>query len=194
MKLPARRTVSEPTRWDPFEETRKIQERLSQLCENYISMGEWKGGKVFMAAVDIKEEGDILVVTTDLPGINKENIEINLKDDMLEKHVHNRKTDEEKIETIKSELEIATEKVLYFDNLIVAANSMRKLAEDKIMQTQSRKLDSLSNKLDSQIQSFGELIGKAETKREEAINKVLDAEVRLIVVENRILHSKLANF
>jgi hypothetical protein len=111
-----------------------------------------------------------------------------------EKHEHNRKTDEEEIETIKTELEIATEKVLYFDNLIVAANSMRKLAEDKIMQTQSRKLDSLSNKLDSQIQSFGELIRKAETKREEAINKVLDAEVKLIVVENRILHSKLANF
>jgi len=111
-----------------------------------------------------------------------------------EKHEHNRKTDEEEIETIKTELEIATEKVLYFDNLIVSANSMRKLAEDKIMQTQSRKLDSLSNKLDSQIQSFGELIRKAETKREEAINKVLDAEVKLIVVENRILHSKLANF
>ena len=111
-----------------------------------------------------------------------------------EKHEHNRKTDEEEIETIKAELEVATEKVLYFDNLIVDANSMRKLAEDKIMQTQSRKLDSLSNELDSQIQSFGELIRKAETKREEAINKVLDAEVKLIVVENRILHSKLANF
>jgi hypothetical protein len=111
-----------------------------------------------------------------------------------EKHEHNRKTDEEEIETIKAELEVATEKVLYFDNLIVDTNRMRKLAEDKIMQTQSRKLDSLSNKLDSQIQSFGELIRKAETKREEAINKVLDAEVKLIVVENRILHSKLANF
>jgi len=111
-----------------------------------------------------------------------------------EKHEHNMKTDEEEIETIKAELEVATEKVLYFDNLIVDANSMRKLAEDKIMQTQSRKLDSLSNKLDSQIQTFGELIRKAETKREEAINKVLDAEVKLIVVENRILHSKLANF
>ena len=98
------------------------------------------------------------------------------------------------MEIIKAELEIATEKVLYFENLIVAANSMRKLAEEKIIQTQSKKLDSLSNKLDSQIQSFGELIRKAETKREEAINKVLDAEVRLIVVENRILHSKLANF
>jgi HSP20 family protein len=84
MKLPARRTVSEPTRWDPFEETRKIQERLSQLCEDYIPMGEWKGRDVFMPAVDIKEDGDNLVVTTDLPGINKENIEINLKDDMLD--------------------------------------------------------------------------------------------------------------
>jgi hypothetical protein len=73
--------------------------------------------------------------------------------------------------------------------LIVAANSMRKLAEDKIIQTQSKKLDSLSNKLDSQIQSFGELIRKAETRREEKVNKVLDADVRLIVVENRILHS-----
>jgi hypothetical protein len=111
-----------------------------------------------------------------------------------ESHEHNRKIDESEIETLKAELEVATEKVLYFDNLIVDANSMRKLAEDKIMQTQSRKLDSLSNKLDSQIQSLGELIRKAETKREEAINKVLDAEVRLIVVENRILHSKLANF
>jgi hypothetical protein len=111
-----------------------------------------------------------------------------------EKHEHKIQTDEEEIETIKAELEIATEKIVYFDNLIIAANSMRKLAEDKIIQTQSKKLDSLSNKLDSQIQSFGELIRKAETKREEEINKLLDAEVKLIVVENRILHSKLANF
>ena len=39
---------------------------------------------VFTSAVDIKDEENKLVVTTDLPGINKENIEINLKEDMLE--------------------------------------------------------------------------------------------------------------
>jgi hypothetical protein len=111
-----------------------------------------------------------------------------------EKHEHNRKTDEEEIGTIKTELEIEAAKVLYFDNLIVDANSLRKLAEEKIIQTQSKKLDQLSNKLDSQIQSTGEFIRKAEIKREEAVNKVLDAEVKLIVVENRILHSKLADF
>jgi len=111
-----------------------------------------------------------------------------------EKHEHNRKTDEDEVEKIKAELEMATEKVAYFENIINAANNLRKLAEAKIIQTQSKKLDEITNKLDSQIQSIGELIRKAETKREEAINKLLDAEVSLIVVENRILHSKLANF
>lgn len=84
MKLPARRTIFEPTRWDPFEEIRKTQERLGQLFEDYMPMGELRGRDVFMPAVDIKDEGDNLVVTTDLPGINKENVEINLKEDMLE--------------------------------------------------------------------------------------------------------------
>ena len=84
MKLPAKRTVEEPTRWDPFEEIRKTQDRLSQLFEDYMPVGEWRGGKVSTPAVDIKEEGDNLVVTTDLPGINKEDIEIKLKEDMLE--------------------------------------------------------------------------------------------------------------
>jgi hypothetical protein len=45
-----------------------------------------------------------------------------------EKHEHNIQTDEAETETIKTELEIATGKVVYFDNLILAANSMRKLA------------------------------------------------------------------
>ncbi|MDD3873703.1 MAG: hypothetical protein PHW84_08480 [Methanosarcina sp.] len=101
---------------------------------------------------------------------------------------------EEEIEKIKAELKIVSEKVEYFDSLIVAADSLRKSAEDKIIQTQSKKLDLITNKLDSQIQSIGELIRKAETKREEAINKVLNAEVSLIVLENKILHLELANF
>ncbi|MEN6292080.1 MAG: hypothetical protein ABFD07_08745 [Methanobacterium sp.] len=111
-----------------------------------------------------------------------------------EKQQHDLMIDEEEIEKVKAELEIASEKVVYFDSLIIAADSLRKSAEAKIIQTQSKKLDSISNKLDSQIQSLGELIRKAETKREEAINKLLETEVSLIVLENKILHSKIANF
>ncbi len=84
MKLPAKRTIAEPTRWDPFDEIRKTQDRLSRLFEYFMPMEEWGGSKVFTPPVDIKEEGDNLVVTADLPGINKEDIEINLKEDMLE--------------------------------------------------------------------------------------------------------------
>jgi len=112
----------------------------------------------------------------------------------IEKQEHNRKIDEEEFEKIKAELNIEMEQVKYFEDLINSANNLRKLAEAKIIQTQSKKLDSITNKLDSQIQSIGDLIRKAETKREEAINKVLDAEVSLIVVENRILHSKVKNY
>jgi len=79
-----RRTFSGPERWDPFEEIRRTQERLNQLFEDFMPMEEWGGGRVYTPAVDIKEEEDKLVVTTDLPGINKEDVEINLKEDMLE--------------------------------------------------------------------------------------------------------------
>jgi predicted nucleic acid-binding Zn-ribbon protein len=68
-----------------------------------------------------------------------------------QKHEHKLQTDNEEIEKIEAELVLATEKVIYFDNLIVSADSLRKLAEAKIKQTQTKKLDSLSNKLDSQI-------------------------------------------
>lgn len=107
---------------------------------------------------------------------------------------HNRKIDEEEVENLKTELEVATQRVMYFENIIKTADNLRRLAEAKIIETQSKKLDSITNKLDSQIQSIGELVRKAEYKREEAMNKLLDAEVRLIVVENRILHAKVTNF
>jgi len=84
MRWPMRRSFSGPARWDPFEEIRRTQERLNQLFEDFMPMEEWEGGKVYTPAIDIKEEDDKLVVTTDLPGINKEDVQINLKEDMLE--------------------------------------------------------------------------------------------------------------
>lgn len=48
-----------------------------------MPMEEW-GGKVFAPAIDIMEEDDKLVVTTDLPGVDKKDVELSVKDDMLE--------------------------------------------------------------------------------------------------------------
>src|SRR5208283_3843184 len=98
MNWPAKRTIPGPTRWDPFEEIRKTQERLNLLFEDFMPMKKWGDGNVFTPAIDIKEEENKLLVTTDLPGINKEDIEINLKEDMLEisaKTGKEKKTEEE---------------------------------------------------------------------------------------------------
>ena len=84
MNWPAKRIFRGPTRWDPFEEIRKTQERLNLLFEDVMPWEKLEGGNVFAPAVDIKDEGNKLLVTTDLPGINKEDIELNLKEDMLE--------------------------------------------------------------------------------------------------------------
>jgi HSP20 family protein len=84
MNWPAKRTIPGTTRWDPFEEIRKTQERLNLLFEDFMPMKKMGDGNVFTPAIDIKEEENKLLVTTDLPGINKKDIEINLKEDMLE--------------------------------------------------------------------------------------------------------------
>ena len=84
MNWPAKRTISGSTRWNPFEEIRKTQESLNLLFEDFMPMKKWGNGNVFTPAIDIKEEENKLLITTDLPGINKEDIEINLKEDMLE--------------------------------------------------------------------------------------------------------------
>jgi HSP20 family protein len=84
MNCPAKRTIPGSTRWNPFEEIRKTQESLNLLFEDFMPMKKWGNGNVFTPAIDIKEEENKLLITTDLPGINKEDIEINLKEDMLE--------------------------------------------------------------------------------------------------------------
>ena len=94
MKWPAKKINSGPTRWDPFEEIRKTQERLNLLFEYLMPMKKWGEGNVFIPAVDIKDEGNKLLVTTDLPGINKEDIELNPKEVMLEISAKSRKETE----------------------------------------------------------------------------------------------------
>ena len=49
-----------------------------------MPMKKWEGKNVFTTAIGTKDEENKLLVITDLPGINKEDIELNLKEDILE--------------------------------------------------------------------------------------------------------------
>ena len=74
-------------RWDPFREISSLQERMNRLFSDVrgrTPFGEeesTRGG--WVPAVDIYETGDSLVLKAELPGIPKEDISVEVKDNTL---------------------------------------------------------------------------------------------------------------
>jgi len=74
-------------RWDPFREISSLQERMNRLFsdvrlrtpygEEEITQGAW------IPAVDIYETNEAIVLKAELPGIPKEDIFIEVKDNTL---------------------------------------------------------------------------------------------------------------
>ncbi len=79
-----RRRPSSVSRWDPFEEISRTQERLNHLVDQIMPGGEWPDEKILSPLMDIKEENDSIIVTTDVPGVDKKDVEIGIRDDVLE--------------------------------------------------------------------------------------------------------------
>ncbi len=70
-------------RWDPLDEMRQMQNQINDMFKE-ISFGDkWSEGGVLAPLVDVKDEGDNISVTTDLPGVNKEDVDIDVRDNML---------------------------------------------------------------------------------------------------------------
>lgn len=90
------------TRWDPFEEIRQTQEHLNQLFKDFMPSVEWwrpsaewwKGGDVFAPLVDVQEKEDSVVVTTDLPGVDKADVDIRIGEGYIEISAESKKEEE----------------------------------------------------------------------------------------------------
>ena len=83
MKLPIKRTPHDVYTWDPFDEIRKMQEYMDQMFRTFPALESRVSGDVLSPLTDVMEEEDRVVVTTDMPGIEKEGIELSLKDNAL---------------------------------------------------------------------------------------------------------------
>ncbi len=83
--------------FDPFEEIRRFQERMNRLFEDFErrfpEIREFKEPRLSMP-VDVIDEGDKLRILADLPGFNKEDIEVYFEDEDLVIKAE-RKTEEE---------------------------------------------------------------------------------------------------
>ncbi len=79
--------------WRPFPEMTRWEHDIDQMFENFLGRRlrpfwpeRWwpvAGTEIAMPAVDLYEEKDDIVVTAELPGMEKDNIEVNLADNRL---------------------------------------------------------------------------------------------------------------
>jgi HSP20 family protein len=75
-------------RWDPMRDFGSLQDRINRLFEETLrgfSAGDREDLEkgMWAPAVDIYETEDSYVVSADLPGMNKEDIQIDLRDSTL---------------------------------------------------------------------------------------------------------------
>ena len=74
------------TRWDPFHDLMSIQDRVNRLFQE--TMARQRGqesieGGQWAPAVDIFETGDRIVLRADLPGMEQNEIEVRVDDNIL---------------------------------------------------------------------------------------------------------------
>ncbi len=77
-------------RWDPFEEMDRMQQQLNSIFNESFGRGmrsrgfdTGSQGSFFEPDIDIREDGDYYIVKIDLPGMEKDNINIEIKDNVL---------------------------------------------------------------------------------------------------------------
>jgi HSP20 family protein len=83
MNLPIKRPSRDVYTWDPFDEIRRMQEYMEQMFRSFPMLDSRIGRETLSSLTDVMEEDDKVTVMTDLPGIDRENVELSLRDNLL---------------------------------------------------------------------------------------------------------------
>lgn len=73
-------------KWDPFRDLLSIQDRMNKLFEQTLSRSRAEEGiapSTWTPAVDIYETPEAIVLQADLPGLRREDIDIQIQDNTL---------------------------------------------------------------------------------------------------------------
>jgi HSP20 family protein len=83
--------------WDPYEELKKIEERMNRLLGG--GEGQMRGGRQNeIPSIDVREHNDNIVVTADMPGVDKNDIKINVRNGNVLEISAQKKTEQEQKE------------------------------------------------------------------------------------------------
>jgi HSP20 family protein len=86
MAVPVRRREGFRTpvrRWDPFRELDELQQRTAELLESSVSGGDGET-RPWIPAVDIEETEDAWHLEAEVPGVRREDVNVELRDQELE--------------------------------------------------------------------------------------------------------------
>ncbi len=77
------------TKWDPFRDLRNMHDRMNRVFGSVLPVMEseqeneyWPAGS-WAPAIDVTDEGGKITVKADLPGLKKEDIKLEIRDDRL---------------------------------------------------------------------------------------------------------------
>jgi HSP20 family protein len=83
MTLPMRRT-RELSRWDPLHELEQLTGQMNDLFESAFAPGTGGDGlAAWSPPVDIEETDDAYVVDADLPGVDRDDVNVEIRDNEL---------------------------------------------------------------------------------------------------------------
>jgi HSP20 family protein len=89
MALPVQRTenaprrAQQPQRWEPFRELEQLHEQMGRLMEDVWSPGGGGNGGTWIPLADIEETDDAWVIEAELPSVNRDDINVELRDNEL---------------------------------------------------------------------------------------------------------------
>ena len=89
--------ISEPeSRYMP--EIKRVQDKMNQLIEDFMAEAPVRFSDVMKPLADVKETDEEVIVTMDLPGMDKGDVEITVTEDALEVKAERKTEKEEKEE------------------------------------------------------------------------------------------------
>ena len=87
MALPVRRTSNvspQPLqRWEPFRELEQLQEHMDRLMQGVWSPAGGGNGGAWMPVTDIEETDDAWVIEAELPGVDRKDVNVEMRDSEL---------------------------------------------------------------------------------------------------------------
>lgn len=70
-------------RWDPFFEMRRMHEAMDRMRRGGVATAEEPELGTWSVLLDVAEEGDNIVIEASLPGVDPDDIEVTIEDNLL---------------------------------------------------------------------------------------------------------------